>query len=99
MKKIEKYKLIEGQFSPSDSINILFALFNSKINFHQLESFRIQETSYDAKTSSQHEQRAIELKEAYLLMKTIVNSASDNNMDLEIHGDIEIKQVKRYSTK
>ena len=41
MKKIEKYKLIEGQFSPSDSINILFALFNSKINFHQLEAFRI----------------------------------------------------------
>jgi hypothetical protein len=95
MKKIEKYKLIEGQFSPSDSINILFALFNSKINFHQLESFRIQETNHNSRLSSQHEQRAIELKEAYLLMKSIVKLASDNNMDLEIHGNIDIVPVKR----
>ncbi len=95
MKKIEKYKLIEGQFSPSDSINILFALFNSKVNFHQLESFRIQETSNNSRLSSQHEQRALELKEAYLLMKSIINKASEKNMDLEIHGNIEIVPVER----
>lgn len=43
----------------------------------------------------QHEQRALELKEAYMLIKSIVHNASDNNMDLEIHGDIQIKQIKR----
>lgn len=95
MNKTQKYKLIEGQFSPSDSINILFALFNSKINFHQLEAFRINETNNNISMSVQHEQRALELKEAYLLIKSIVNNASDNNMDLEIHGDIRIKQIKR----
>ena len=95
MGKVQKYKLVEGQFSPSDSINILFALFNSKINFHQLESFRIQESSSLNNGFNQHEQRAVELKEAYLLMKAIVNNASKENMDLEIHGNIEIKPIKR----
>lgn len=95
MNKIQNYKLIEGQFSPSDSINMLFALFNSKINFHQLESFRIQETNSLNNGFNQHEQRAVELKEAYLLMKAIVNNASEENMDLEIHGSIEIKPIKR----
>jgi hypothetical protein len=95
MGKVQKYKLVEGQFSPSDSINILFALFNSKINFHQLESFRIQESSSLNNGFNQHEQRAVELKEAYLLMKAIVKNASEHNMDLEIHGNIEIKPIKR----
>lgn len=97
MNTIQNYKLIEGQFSPSDSINILFALFNSKINFHQLESFRAQELNSSNSGVSQHEQRAIELKEAYLLMKAIVNNASENNMDLEIHGTIKIVPVERMN--
>lgn len=95
MDNLKQYKLVEGQFSPSDSINVLFALFNSKINFHQLESFRIQETNSLNNGFNQHEQRAVELKEAYLLMKAIVNNASEENMDLEIHGSIEIKPIKR----
>jgi len=97
MSKLQNYKLVEGQFSPSDSINILFSLFNSKINFHQLESFRMQEKNGLNNNFNQHEQRAIELKEAYLLMKAIVNNASENNMDLEIHGNIEIVPVERKS--
>ncbi len=99
MTESEKYKLIEGQFSPSDSINILFALFNSKINFHQLESFRLQELSGSYNRFNQHEQRALELKESYLLMKAIVNNASNNNLDLEINGSIEIKPIVREAKK
>jgi hypothetical protein len=95
MEKIQKYKLIDGQFSPSDSINILFALFNSKINFHQLESFRIQEINSDNKKFIQHNQRALELKEAYLLLKSVANDAEKKNMEIKIHGNIEIKQVKK----
>lgn len=34
-----EFKLIEGQFSPSDANTILLSLFNSKINYHTLESF------------------------------------------------------------
>ena len=95
MSKISTFKLVEGQFKPSDSINILFTLFNSKINFHQLESFRIQERNINNKSFLQHENRIVELKEAYLLMQTIAKKASDENMDLEIQGNLKIKAIKR----
>lgn len=95
MSKVQSYKLIEGQFSPSDATNILFALFNSKINFHQLESFRIQEKNYVNRESIRHEERVQELKEAYKYLKNIVNEASNEDMDLEIHGTIIMKAVKR----
>ena len=95
MSSVKNYKLVEGQFSPSDATNILFALFNSKINFHQLESFRIQEKNFKNRDSIKHEERVEELKEAYKFFKTLINEASDENMDLEIHGTIILKPVVR----
>ena len=95
MSKVQNYKLVEGQFSPSDATNILFALFNSKINFHQLESFRIQERNFKNRDNIRHEERVEELKEAYKFFKTLINEASDGDMDLEIHVTITIKPVVR----
>ena len=95
MSKAQNYKLIEGQFSPSDATNILFALFNSKINFHQLESFRIQERNFKNRDNIKHEERVEELKEAYKFLKTLINEASNDNMDLEIHGTITLIPVVR----
>jgi hypothetical protein len=95
MSNVQNYKLVEGQFSPSDATNILFALFNSKINFHQLESFRIQEQNFSNRDCIKHDQRAVELRDAYLFLKSIINSASDDSMDLEIHGTIIMQPVKR----
>ncbi len=95
MSSVKNYKLVEGQFSPSDATNILFALFNSKINFHQLESFRIQERNFKNRDNIKHEERVEELKEAYKVLKALINEASDENMDLEIHGTIMLKPVVR----
>ena len=95
MSKVQNYKLVEGQFSPSDATNILFTLFNSKINFHQLESFRIQERNFKNRDNIKHEERVEELKEAYKVLKALINEASDENMDLEIHGTIMLKPVVR----
>ena len=95
MSSVKNYKLVEGQFSPSDATNILFALFNSKINFHQLESFRIQERNFKNRDNIKHEERVEELKEAYKVLKALINEASDENMDLEIHGTIILKPVVR----
>jgi len=97
MSKVQNYKLIEGRFSPSDATNVLFALFNSKINFHQLESFRIQEKNFVNPDSRKHEERVEELKQAYKYLKGIVNEASNDGMDLEIHGTIIMKPVERIS--
>lgn len=38
----KEFKLIDGQFSPDEAKNILMSLFNNKIDYHQLESFRNQ---------------------------------------------------------
>jgi hypothetical protein len=95
MKNTQDYKLVEGLFSPSDATNILFALFNSKINFHQLESLRIQEQNFSNKNYIKHDERVVELREAYKVLKSLINEASDKNMDLQIHSTIIIKPVNR----
>ena len=95
MNNVQNYKLVEGQFSPSDATNILFALFNSKINFHELESFRIQEQNYSNRDYIKHDERVVQLRQAYSYLKTIITDASNDNMDLEIHGTVIIKPVIR----
>lgn len=97
MSKSQNFKLIEGRFSPLDATNILFTLFNSKINFHQLESLRIQERNSKDKDYVKHETRVIQLKQAHDLLKKVITNASDKNMDLEIHGTIILKPVERIS--
>lgn len=42
MEKEYQFNLIEGQFSPLEAGKVLFALINSKVNFHNLEIFSDQ---------------------------------------------------------
>lgn len=89
----KKYKLIDGNFKPSEAVNILFALFNSKINYHNLESFRIQElinTNFE-----HHDQRAKELKNDYLLIKKQINEASEQGCHLSIKSNVEIELIPK----
>jgi hypothetical protein len=43
MNKIEKLKLIEGEFSFNEAKDILTSMFNSKINFHKIQNWSSQE--------------------------------------------------------
>ena len=43
MNKIEKLKLIEGEFSFNEAREILTSMFNSKINFHNIQNWSSQE--------------------------------------------------------
>jgi hypothetical protein len=95
MKKSNEHQLVDGQFSPSEAINILYALFDSKIKFHQLESFRILEKN--SGNVEHHEKRILELNKAYASVKDIIRNASNDNMNLEIHCGIEIFPVKRIN--
>lgn len=93
MKKTHLYKLIQGKFKPSDSINILYALFDSKIKFHQLESFRIQERN--SGNVEHHEKRIAELKASYKEVKELISKASQEDMQLDINCDINITLCKK----
>ena len=89
MEKNQTYKLIDGDFDPSEARSILFALINSKINFHSMESFGIRErTSGD---TSFHEKRIKELAQTNVDIKKVVEYARENKLSLRINGNIEIK--------
>ncbi len=89
MKKKQTYKLIDGDFDPSEAQSILFALINSKINFHSLESFGIRERTCG--DTSFHEKRIKELAQTNVDIKKIVKYAEENKLSLRISGNIEIK--------
>lgn len=91
MKSKKEYKLIDGNFKPSEAIHILFTLFNSKINYHNLQSFKITELA--GSKFENHKSRADELKEDYLKIKKIINQASEQGCDLKIKSTIEIKPI------
>ena len=91
MEKQKAFRLIDGEFSPSDARNILFTLVNSKINFHSMESFGITiRTSGD---TSFHEKRIKELTQTNIDIKEMMDYAKENKLRLKINGTIEIKLI------
>lgn len=92
MEKKQSFKLIEGDFSPSDARNILFALVNSKINFHSLESFGISVRS--SGDTSFHEKRVKELATVNIDIKRLMDFAEANKLGLKIHSTINIELME-----
>lgn len=91
MEKQHTYKLIDGEFKPSDAKSILSTLVNSKINFHRLESFGITiRTSGD---TSFHENRIKELAQTNADIKEVMDYAAENKLRLKINGTIEIELI------
>jgi len=91
MEKKQSYKLIDGEFDPSEARNVLFVLVNSKINFHSRTSFAIKErTSGD---TSFHEKRKKELEQTNIDLRKVLEYAEKNKLRLRIDGNIEIKLI------
>lgn len=91
MVKQHTYKLIDGEFKPSEARSILFALITSKINFHSMESFGITvRTSGD---NSFHEKRIKELAQTNRDVRDLMDYAEENKFRLRINGVIEIKLI------
>jgi hypothetical protein len=93
METAQQFKLIDGKFEPSEARSVLFALINSKINFHSLESFGISVRS--SGDTSFHDKRINELRQAYVNISKFLDYALNNNCDLEINGNININLVPK----
>jgi hypothetical protein len=93
MKKQDEheFKLIDGQFYPNEAMNVLMSLFNSKIEYHQLESFSNQIRSGSDVSSSQN--RIQSLKNSVESIKAIINEAEVNGKQLKIEGLIQVTFV------
>ena len=83
-----KFKLIDGQFQPNDAMNLLMSLFNSKIEYHQLESFSNQMRSGSDVSSSQN--RIQSLTYSVESIKELLKEADLNGKQLKIEGLIQI---------
>jgi hypothetical protein len=88
MEKEYQFKLVEGEFSPSEAGKVLFSLINNKINYHNLEAFsnqiRFNEDNLHSKLRIQT------LLAASENVKDLIKEALLNNMELKIDGVINI---------
>lgn len=88
---VNEFKLIEGQFNPDEAKNILLSLFNSKINYHQLDSFSNQIRNGNVATNSQN--RILSLSESIENIKVIIAEANLSGKQVKIEGIIHISFV------
>lgn len=87
--KIETVKLIKGTFDPVDAAEVLFSILSDKIRFHNIQILSIKERfSGDTKYS---EQRLNELKEAKQKVANLILEARDQDCQIEINSNIEIR--------
>lgn len=89
---VNEFKLIEGEFSPNEARNILMSLFNSKIEYHQLDSFSNHIRHGSDVTFSQNRIKA--LSECVENIKEIVQVANSKGKQLKIEGLIKISFVE-----
>lgn len=97
MKSNDNYMLIEGKFNPEGAAKVLFALVNSKINYHNLEAFSNHERHGSDITKA--EKRIKELQIMNRKIKKAIDYAIKNNKELEIKGNINLKFVNKKNEK
>jgi hypothetical protein len=96
MEKEYQFKLVEGQFAPSEAGKVLFSLINSKINYHNLEIFSNQ-IRFDEENP--HSKIRIKtLSDAAEYIKELIKEGSMKDMELKIDGVIQITLTPKIKT-
>jgi hemerythrin superfamily protein len=88
MNKIEKLILIEGEFSFNEAREILTSMFNSKINFHNIQNWSSQERY--GKDDETAQKKIPLLKNEIEKLEEIILEAKANNKKLVINSEIYI---------
>lgn len=88
MESKKDFKLMEGDYMPSDAKNLLFGLINGKIGFHNLEIMRSLENS-DGNLSNCN-QDLKELKRSKEQISTLLQAAGARGMKVQLRGNLEI---------
>ena len=93
MENNHNFKLIEGQFDSTEAGKILFALLNSKINYHNLQAFSIRE-KYSGDISYLNK-RVEALKAVCEELREVLEYADKNDMELKIDSIINIEMIQK----
>ncbi|MFN5846828.1 MAG: hypothetical protein ACK46O_14080 [Flavobacteriia bacterium] len=92
MEEKRSYQLVDGNFNYTDATEVLFSLINSKIKFHDLQSFGKKERSEIDLHHS--DRRSKELRKILEDIRTLIARAEKGGMHLSISGTIEITLTK-----
>ena len=92
-----QFKLIEGQFSPSEARKVLFALINSKVNFHNLEIFS-DKIRFDEE-NSHSKIRIKSLTDAAEYIKELINEGSLEDLEIKIDSVVQIGLISKVNKK
>lgn len=92
MNKIEKLKLIEGEFFVDEAKEILMSMFFSKINFHNLQNWSSQERF--GKDDAIAQKRIPELRNDIKKLEEILLEAKAKNKKLVVSSEINISLLE-----
>jgi hypothetical protein len=92
MNKIEKLKLIEGEFFFEEAKEILMSMFLSKINFHNLQNWSSQERF--GKDDAIAQKRIPELRDDIKKLEEILSEAKAKNKKLVVSSEINISLLE-----
>ena len=88
MNSNKKLQLIEGEFSFNEAKEILTSMFNSKINFHNIQNWSSQERY--GKDDETAQKKIPLLKNEIEKLEEIILEAKANNKKLVINSEITI---------
>lgn len=87
-----QFHLIDGTFTGEAAKKMLLAVINSKINFHNLESFSSEITSSGDRVAHARKRVAL-LEESARSVIALSNAAARNGTMLKISGVIHIEET------
>ncbi len=88
MKKIQSFKLVDGNFTPLQARQVLNTLISSKINYHSMEKFSNEERF--GKDAAHSIKRIAALKKVQDKLKKVFELYDKKEVRIKIDGIIEI---------
>ncbi|HVZ57631.1 MAG TPA: hypothetical protein VG870_13290 [Chitinophagaceae bacterium] len=85
----ETVVLIRGRFQPQEARDLLLALINHKINFHQMKNFSLVERF--GKPEPRSQERIEELRSSRLRLEELIRSAQQKGQTVDIESTIRIE--------
>lgn len=91
MEHQQTFTLIEGEFLPKESREILFSIYKSKMRFHRMKNFSSQERF--GKEDESALKRIAQLKETLEAISKVIDLAEKEGKILEIRSQISLHLI------
>ncbi len=88
-KTTQHIQLVKGEFTPEEASEIILALIDQKINFHNAQKLQIWEKDHTHDTAQLYG-RIKELQEEKRIVKSFISQHRGQGKNLKINGILEI---------